>query len=320
MEKLYDIIIVGGGPAGLTAGIYACRNNLQTLLIEEFACGGQILNTYEIKNFSGFENISGTELSEKMEVQAKKLGLEIVYQKVIDYDFSQQIKVVKTAKTEYKAKAVILSMGAKPKELGIENENNYIGRGVSYCAICDGGFFKDKVVAIVGGGNSAMEDVAYLTNIAKKTYLINRSEKYRALPTLVSTMRKLESQNKITVLENTVVTNLLCDNKLNAIKLSNVKTGEQSQIEVDGLFIEIGRAPNTDIVKKYIKIDEYGYIVADANLMTSEPGVFVAGDIRQKNLRQIITACSDGAIASTNALNYISANVYEEESSFSSKE
>lgn len=311
-QNLYDIIIVGGGPAGLTAGIYACRNNLKTLLIEEFACGGQTLNTYEIKNFPGFEDISGVELSEKMDIQTQKLGLEKVYEKVVDFDFSGKIKIVKTSKNIYTAKVIILAMGAKPKLLGLEREKELTGKGVSYCAVCDGGFFKDKVVAIVGGGNSAMEDVAYLTNLAKKTYLINRSEKYRALPVLLQTMRNLQNQNKITVLENTIVTNLEGEQKLEKIVTKNTKTGKTEKLQLDGLFIEIGRAPNTETLKNLVQLDDLGYIVTDASLMTNVSGVFAVGDIRQKTLRQIVTACSDGAIASTNALNYLSAYFYEE--------
>lgn len=308
MENIYDIIIVGGGPAGLTAGIYACRSDLKTLLLEEYVCGGQIINTYEIKNYAGFEDISGVDLSLKMQDQATKLGLEIVYQKAIDFDFSDKFKVVKTSKNTYFAKTVILAMGASPKKLGIDGEQQYSGRGVSYCAVCDGAFYKNKTVAIVGGGNSAMEDVAYLTKVAKKTYLINRTEKYRALPVLVKTMQKLAEQNKIEVLNNTIVEKICGNQKLESVVTKNVITGKTTDLPLDGLFIEIGRMPSTDVVKNYIDLDEYGYIITDQNLMTNVQGVFAIGDIRQKTLRQIVTACSDGAIASTNAQKYISEN------------
>jgi thioredoxin reductase (NADPH) len=310
-NKIYDVIVVGGGPSGLTASIYALRSNLKTLLLEEYVCGGQTINTYEIKNFPSFENISGEELSAKMEAHADSLGLEKKFEQAIDFDFSGNIKVVKTKKNEYFAQTVILCMGAKPKKLGLDGEEKLTGRGVSYCAVCDGGFYKDKTVAIVGGGNSAMEDAPYLTNLAKKTYLINRTEKYRALPVLVGAVKNLQSQNKIEILNNTVVTKLNANKKLTSITIKNVLSGEQTKLEVDGLFIEIGRAPNTEIVKQYVDVDEYGYIIADQNLMTSQSGVFVAGDIRQKKLRQIITACADGALASSSAQNYISANQNE---------
>ncbi|MGN1212439.1 MAG: NAD(P)/FAD-dependent oxidoreductase [Christensenellales bacterium] len=306
MQNIYDVIIIGGGPAGLTAGIYACRSGLKTLLLEEYVCGGQTINTYEIKNYPAYDNISGVDLSLKMQQQATKLGLEIIYSKAVDFDFNGQIKVVKTAKTEYFCKTVILAMGAGPNKLMVKGEQQFTGRGVSYCAVCDGEFFKDKTVAIVGGGNSAMEDVAYLTKVAKKTYLINRTEKYRALPVLVSAMQKLASQNKIQVLNNTVVKEICGNQKLEKIVVENTKTLTKTEIVLDGLFVEIGRKPSTEIVKKYVATDEYGYIITDENLMTNQSGVFAVGDIRQKTLRQIITACGDGALGATNAQKYIS--------------
>ena len=306
MQNIYDLIVVGGGPAGLTAAIYACRSGLKTLLLEEYVCGGQVINTYEIKNYPGFENINGVDLSLKMQEQATKLGLDIIYQKAIEFDFNNQIKTVKTSKNEYYGKTIILSMGAQPKKLQVNGEQQFTGRGVSYCAVCDGDFFKNKTVAIVGGGNSAMEDVAYLTKVAKKTYLINRTEKYRALPVLVDAMQKLANQNKIEVLNNTVVQEICGDKKLEKVIIKNTQTEQVSELPLDGLFIEIGRNPNTNIVKNYIEVDNYGYIITDQNLMTNIKGVFAIGDIRQKDLRQIITACADGAIASTNAQKYIS--------------
>lgn len=305
-EKVYDLIIVGGGPCGLTASVYAGRSNMNALLIEEFACGGQILNTYEIKNYPGFENISGPELAQKMENQAKKLGVEIKYEKVLDFDLESEIKVVKTQRNQYFAKTIILSLGASPRKLGLEKEKELTGRGVSYCAICDGGFFKNKTVAVVGGGNSAMEDAPYLTNLASKTYLINRTEKYRAMASLVENVKNLQSQGKIEVLENTIVTRLVGENKLEAIEVNNVLTNETKTISIDGLFVEIGRVPNTDMLKGKLDLDDYGYIITDQNLMTSVAGVFAGGDVIKKTLRQIVTAGSDGAVCATNALNFCS--------------
>ena len=306
-KELYDIIIIGGGPAGLTAAIYACRSGAKTLLIEEFACGGQTLNTYEIKNFPSYKNISGSDLSQKMEKQARELGAEILYGKVQDVDFSGKIKQISTKKADYESKSVILCLGAKPRTLGLENEQKFTGRGVSYCAVCDGEFFRDKVVAIVGGGNSAMEDVAYLTNLAKKTYLINRSERFRAIPTLVEKMQQLVCDNKIALLQNSNVTKINGENKLESIDVKNSVTGEVQNIKLDGLFIEIGRVSDTNFLKGQVELDEYGYIKANEQLMTNIQGVFVAGDCRQKIVRQIITACGDGAVAATNALNYSQA-------------
>lgn len=304
-EKIYDTIIVGGGPCGLTASIYAGRSGVDTLLIEEFACGGQILNTYEIKNYPGFENVAGPDLASKMESQAKKLGVQVKYERVIGFEFDKDIKVIKTQKNKYFAKTVILSLGAGPKKLGLENEEKFAGRGVSYCAICDGGFFKDKVVAVVGGGNSAMEDAPYLTNIAKKTYLINRSQKFRAMQSLVDRVQSLSNQGKIEILENSVVTKLNGENKLTSIEIKNILTNQVKTVEVDGLFVEIGRNPNTEILKGLVELDDYGYIKTDGNLMTSVSGVFAGGDVRSKSLRQIVTASSDGAICATNAQNFL---------------
>ena len=305
MQNIYDIIIVGGGPAGLTAGIYAWRSGLKTLLLEEYVCGGQTINTYEIKNYPAYDNISGVDLSLKMQEQATKLGLEIIYSKAVDFDFKDQIKVVKTSKTEYFCKTVILAMGAGPNKLMVKGEQQFTGRGVSYCAVCDGEFFKDKTVAIVGGGNSAMEDVAYLTKVAKKTYLINRTEKYRALPVLVLAMQKLANQNKIQVLNNTVVKEICGNQKLEKIVVENTKTLTKTEITLDGLFVEIGRTPDTQLLAGKLELDSYGYIVTDANLSTSIKGVFAGGDAVQKSLRQIVTASSDGAICATSAFNFL---------------
>lgn len=312
-QKIFDILIVGAGPAGLTAGIYACRSGLSALILEEYSCGGQTLNTYEIKNFPGFDNISGTELSLKMEMQAKKLGVEFAYEKVREVDFDGKIKKVYTKKNVYQAKSIILCLGARPRTLNIENEQKFIGRGVSYCAVCDGEFFKDKVVAIVGGGNSAMEDVAYLTNLAKKTYLINRSEKFRAIPTLVETMQSLASAGKINLLENSVVEKIDGTDKIESIDVKNSKTGQTQTILIDGLFVEIGRVPDTTFLQGKIDVDEFGYIKTDERLMTNVCGVFAAGDCRQKQIRQIVTACSDGAVSATNAINYVQTLICDED-------
>lgn len=308
-QKVYDLIIIGAGPCGLTASVYAGRSNMKALLIEEFACGGQILNTYEIKNYPGFDNISGPELAQKMENQAQKLGVEIKYEKVLDFDFKSDIKVVKTKNNQYFAKTIILSLGASPRKLGLEKEMELTGKGISYCAVCDGGFFKNKTVAVVGGGNSAMEDAPYLTNLASKTYLINRTTKYRAMASLVDNVKALENQDKIEILENTVVTKLIGENKLEAIEVKNVLTNKTKMIFIDGLFVEIGRVPNTEMLKGKLELDEYGYIVTDQNLMTSHDGVFAGGDVIKKSLRQIVTAGSDGAICATNALNFVNKKI-----------
>ena len=305
MSEVYDLIIVGGGPCGLSAGVYAGRSGMKTLMLEEYACGGQILNTYEIKNYPGFENVSGPDLAQKMQAQAATLGVEIKFEKAVDFDFSNDVKVVKTSKNQYLSKTVILSLGAGPRKLGLEREDELTGRGVSYCAICDGGFFKNKVVAVVGGGNSALEDAPYLANLAKKTYIINRSQKYRAQQLLVDRALALQDAGKLEFVENTVVTKLLGENKLEGIQTKNLVTGEEKEIKIDGLFVEIGRIPNTDLLKSHLELDEYGYIKTDKDLMTSAKGVFAGGDVIQKSLRQIVTAGSDGAVCATNAHNFL---------------
>lgn len=307
-EKLYDLIIVGGGPCGLSASVYAGRSGIRTLMLEEYACGGQILNTFEIKNYPGFENISGPELASKMANQAEALNVEIKYEKAIDFDFSQDIKVIKTQNGKYFAKTVILSLGASPRKLGLEREQELTGKGVSYCAICDGGFFKGKRVAVVGGGNSAIEDLPYLTNLASKSYLINRSKRYRAQNILLEKALRLKEHGKVEFFEDTVVVKLLGDKKLEGVVMKNVLTGKEQELLIDGLFIEIGRIPNTDSLKGKVDLDEYGYIVTDQNLMTSVKGVFAGGDVIQKSLRQIVTAGSDGAICATNAQNFLNQN------------
>ena len=310
-KNIYDLIIVGGGPCGLTASVYAGRSGMKTLLLEEYACGGQILNTYEVKNYPGFESISGPELASKIQTQAQNLNVEIKYEKVVDFDFTQKVKAIKTQKNKYFAKTVILSLGASPRKLGIDREKELTGKGVSYCAICDGGFFKGKNVAIVGGGNSAMEDTPYLTNLAKKTYLINRSQRYRAQATLLNNVKALQKQNKITIMEDSIVTKLFGENKLEAIMVKNVITCNETKIDLDGLFIEIGRVPNTDMLKEKIELDDYGYIKTDSKLMTSCQGVFAGGDVIQKSLRQIVTAGSDGAICATSAFEFLQQNFNE---------
>ena len=310
MEQIFDVIIVGGGPCGLSAGVYAGRSGLKTLLIERFACGGQILNTFEIKNYPGFLNISGHDLAQKMQNQIADLGVKVKYETVVDFDFSNYIKVVKTKKNSYFAKTIILALGAKPKTLGLKNEAQFVGKGVSYCSICDGAFFKNKVVAMVGGGNSAIEDIPYLTNLASKAYLINRSKKYKAQQVLLDNLQSLKDGGKLQVLEDTIVTELVGQNILEAIKVKNVLDNSTQTIKVDGLFVEIGRAPDTQLLAGKLELDSYGYIVTDANLSTSIKGVFAGGDAVQKSLRQIVTASSDGAICATSAFNFLQKKLW----------
>ena len=309
---MFDLIIVGGGPAGLTASIYALRAGLKTLMIERLMPGGQVAQTSKIENYPGYESIDGIELSMKMHAQAEKLGLEIEYADVLEYQLDGEIKTIKTYNNTFQAKAVILSLGASAKQLNVENEKKFIGRGVSYCAHCDGSFFKDKTVAIVGGGNTSLEDCIYLSGIAKKVYLIHRRDSFRGDNANIMAFEKASNKENSNIQKvlNSVVVQLLGENKLEAIVCQNKITNETTKIDIDGLFVAIGRKPDTDLLKGIVDLDDYGYILTDEKMRTNIKGVFAAGDVRQKHLRQIVTACSDGAIAGTSAFEHIKGGWY----------
>lgn len=300
-ETIYDCIIIGGGPAGLTAGLYATRAKLKTLLFEKYVFGGQVTNTFEIKNYPGFDVIDGPTLVEKMKSQAINSGLLVQNDCVLDFDFKDEIKVVKTEYSgEFKAKTIILCMGAIARKLGAKNEQELSGRGVCYCAVCDGPLYRDKTVAVVGGGDSACEDAIYLTGVAKKVYLIHRRNEFRAQDILQDRVRKLIDENKIEPVLESEVMEVLGERFVSGIIVKNVKTNEKRQIDIDGLFITVGRDPDTvslDAVEK----DDKGYILTNEYMETNIPGVYAAGDCRKKELRQIVTACNDGAIAATRA-------------------
>ncbi|MGB9780749.1 thioredoxin-disulfide reductase [Caldanaerobacter sp.] len=300
---MYELIILGGGPAGLTAGLYAARSRLKTVLIEKTYLGGQIVNTYQLENYPGYEEITGADLVAKMEAQVKKHGLEIVLEDVESLDITGEIKRVKTANNKvYEAKAIILAMGATPRKLGVPNEDRFIGAGISFCATCDGAFYRDAVVAVIGGGNTAVEDALYLTKFAKKVYIIHRRDQLRA--TKIE-QEKAFANEKIEFIWNTVVVDVEGEYGVERIRLRNVKTGEESTLNVDGVFVAIGYDPNTELVKGIVELDEYGYIITDDDMRTNIPGVFAAGDIRHKLLRQVITAAGDGATAAYAAEKYI---------------
>jgi thioredoxin reductase (NADPH) len=300
---LKDIIIVGGGVAGLTAGLYAKRGGMDTLLIEKMFSGGQIATTYMVENYPGFdEPIGGPELAMKLEAHARKFGLEILYDEVIELKLDDKIKTVVTTGGEYQAKALILCMGAQPKMLGLEKEELFRGRGVSYCATCDGAFYKEKDVAIVGGGDTAVEDAVFLAQHARKVYLIHRRDALRASKIL---QNRMFQNPKIEVLWNTVVDEILGEQEVEGLLLRNVKDGTKRDLKVDGLFVAIGIQPNSELIRGKITTNEIGFVIADENMATNIPGVFVAGDLRQKPLWQIITAAADGAVASISAQRYI---------------
>ncbi|MBR5669612.1 FAD-dependent oxidoreductase [Candidatus Saccharibacteria bacterium] len=288
---MYDIAIIGGGPAGLTAAIYARRAGKKTLLLEATACGGQMNNTGKVSNYPALEDITGPQLAQSMQKQAEDLGAEIAYDRIVRIE--PGFKLV-GEEDEYLAKAVIIATGTEPRKLGLDGEDRLAG--ISYCATCDGGFYKDKVVAVYGGGNSAVHEALYLSGVAQKVYLIHRREELRAAGDVVE---KLRSNQKVEMLLGTNVTKLLGDKKLTGIELSSGKS-----VELDGLFVAIGREPKCDFCSD-LATDGEGFIVADESCTTSIPGIFVAGDVRTKELRQIVTASADGAAAAEAAIKYL---------------
>ena len=304
MNMIYDIIILGGGPAGYTAALYACRAGFSTLVIEKMAAGGQMTLTSDIDNYPGFETgIDGFTLGMKMQQSAERFGAKTEFDEVLSVDFSDKIKKITTYSGEFLAKAVIIATGANPKELGLENEQSLTGRGIHYCAHCDGRFYKDKTVAVIGGGNSAVSDALYLSRVAKKVYLVHRRD------TLKSTqvyLKPLKDAENIEFLWNSTLCEVVFDNKVTGAKIKSTVTDNITEIEVDGVFISIGRKPATEFLKDILELDNNGYITADETTKTNIPGIFAVGDVRTKTLRQVVTAVSDGAVAVHFAEEYLS--------------
>ena len=299
----FDVLIIGGGPSGLTAGIYAVRAGLSVAVVEKQFAGGQIANTESVENYPALLNVSGFELATKMLEHAEKLGVKIIYDNVLDCKFDNKGKVVVLESgNEINAKAVILCAGATPRKLGLQNEDKFVGRGISYCATCDGAFYKDKIVAVVGGGNTAVSDCLYLAKFANQVHLIHRRDKLRA--SKADTEKLINSG--VNIIYNSVVSEIVGENKLSHIKLQNVENKEINEMQVDGVFVAIGQIPSN--ICPQIARDEYGYILADEDMKTNIDGVFVAGDVRQKKVRQVVTAVSDGAIAAEMANEYILNN------------
>ena len=308
INKNYELIIIGGGPAGIMAGVYALRSGIKTLLIEKESYGGQVSTSFEIKNFLGFDEISGPELAEKMRQQYANLNGESLFDEVLSFNKEEDdSKTIVTAYSGiYNAPTIIFAPGAYPRKLGIEKEEYFNGKGIGYCAICDGGFYKDKVVAVVGGGNTAFEDAIYLSNVAKKVYIISRRDKYRAIDALVKNAKKIsERTKKIEFIVNSNVSKLIGEDYLKSVEITNSLDQKKQILKVDGLFIAVGRIPATTLLKDIVDMDNEGYIKANSNLETNIKGLYVAGDARVKEIRQIITAASDGAIAATYANNYL---------------
>lgn len=299
----YDVIIIGGGPAGLTAGLYAGRANLKTALVERGMPGGQAATTEMIENYPGFpEGIMGPELMMRMADQARRFGVEFVTTNVERVREEDGRFILSCTDREMVGRALIIATGAEPKELGVKGERELRGRGVSYCATCDGAFFRDKKVAVVGGGDAAVEEALFLTKLVDKVYLIHRRDALRATKVL---QERAFANPKIEFIWNTTGAEILGTDKVEALLLQDAKTGEKRSIAVDGIFIYIGMKPNTEFIRELARVDEGGYLITDDNLMTSIPGIFAAGDVRQKKLRQVITAAADGAMAAVAVEKYL---------------
>ncbi|MBQ3547275.1 MAG: thioredoxin-disulfide reductase [Clostridia bacterium] len=295
MDKLYDVIIIGGGPAGYTAALYSARAGLSTLVLEKMAVGGQMALTGDIDNYPGFEQgIDGFTLGMKMQQSAERFGAKTEYDEVVSVDFTEKIKKIKAVMGEYEAKTVIIATGANPKKLGLENEDALTGMGIHYCAHCDGRFYKDKTVAVVGGGNSAVSDALYLSNLAKKVYLIHRRDTLKATQVYKAPLEKAEN---IEFLWNTALTSVIFDQKVIGAEIKNLKSNQTNGLALDGVFISIGRKPASELFDGVLNLDEYGYIVADETTKTNIDGVYAIGDVRTKPLRQVVTAVGDGATA-----------------------
>jgi len=303
MERIYDMIVIGGGPAGYTAALYGARAGLDVIVLEKLSAGGQMALTSQIDNYPGFEEgVDGFELGEKMQAGAERFGVVSEIAEVMSVELNDKIKSVETDMGVFKGYTVVLATGANPRNLGIQGEESLIGRGVNYCAACDGMFFKDKIVAVIGGGNSAVTDALILSRIASKVYIVHRRDSLRATKIYFDTLQKTEN---VEFIWNSTVEELVAGNKLEAVKLKNVKSGEISELKLDGLFVSIGRNPSTELVKNQLQLDKSGYIIADESTKTNIPGVFAAGDIRTKALRQVVTAAADGALAAHYAEEYL---------------
>lgn len=302
MKDLYDVIIIGAGPAGMTSAIYASRANLSVLMLEKKYPGGQMLSTGEIENYTGYEEITGPDLSEKMFEHSKKFGTEFAFGEIISIEEQDGIKILKSDNAEYKAKTVIIATGTQSRLLGIPGEQEFANKGVSFCAVCDGAFFRNKNVVVIGGGDSAVEEALYLSNLVTKVTIVHRRDELRAQKILQD--RAFNKEN-IEFVWDSVPVEIKGDRKVTHIAIKNVKTEEVTEIPADGIFIYIGMNPQTEVFKDLGIVDDSGYIPTDEHLATKIPGIFVAGDVRTKEIRQVVTATADGAIAAQSAYKYI---------------
>ena len=298
MAKIYDMVIIGGGPGGYTAALYAARAGLSVVVLEKLSAGGQMALTHQVDNYPGFaDGIDGFSLGENMQRGAERFGAHTELAEVYSLDLQADPKVIDTSEGVFYGRTVVYAAGAGPRSLGVEGEKNLIGRGVNYCAACDGMFYRGKTVVVVGGGNSAVGDALILSRIAKKVILVHRRDSLRASKIYHDQLEKAEN---VELRWNSAITALRSGEKLSGVVLRDLKNGEESELACDGLFVSVGRDPNTDLVRQQLELDKGGYILADESTRTSVPGVFAVGDVRTKALRQIITAAADGA----NAVHY----------------
>ncbi len=298
-----DVIVIGGGPGGYCAALYCARSGFSVTLLEKLGPGGQMANTPFIENYPGFEEgVDGYELSEKMKDGAERFGVKSVMTEVKSVDFSGKIKKVITNKTEYEAKTVIIATGADPRKLGIPEEDSLVGKGLAYCATCDGMLFRGKDVMVIGGGNSAISESLYLSKMCNKVYMVHRRDELRGSAVYE---KQLEATKNLEIVWNSAVSEIKTDDKVTGVILKNLVTGELRKIDCEGIFVAIGRVPDTEMYKDYLEMDKSGFLISDETTKTKIPGVFAVGDVRTKPLRQIVTALSDGATASKFVEDYL---------------
>ena len=304
MQKIYDMIVIGGGPGGYTAALYAARAGLSVKVIERMSVGGQMALTDVIDNYPGFEEgIDGFTLGMRMQAGAERFGAETEYAEVTKVELSSSVKRIETTSGEFSAHTMVIATGANPRPLGVKDEESLIGRGLHYCAHCDGRFYKGKTVIVVGGGNSAVSDALYLSHLAKKVYVVHRRDTLRA--TKIYHEPLMQADN-VEFLWNSMVEEIFLDQKVSGVRLRNLNSGESFEVDCDGVFVSIGRMPATDLFRDVIALDEQGYVLAGEDTKTSIEGVFAIGDVRSKVLRQVVTAVSDGAVAAHFAEEYLS--------------
>lgn len=306
---MYDILIIGAGPAGMTAAIYGQRGGKKTIVFDKLSYGGQVINTAEVANYPGMPNMTGLDFADKTYNQMKDLGAEMSYEEISEIrDADKPIKTVVTSSgKEYECKTIIIATGSSPRPLGVENEDRFKGAGISYCATCDGAFFRNKTVAVCGGGNTALEDAEVLSDIAKKVYLVHRRDEFRADATNV---KRVKTKKNVELVLDSVVTAINGERFIQGIEVENKKTGDKRELKLDGLFVAIGQMPENEIFRDIVTLNKAGYVEAGEDCLTGADGIFAAGDCRAKKVRQITTAVSDGAIAALAAIEHINKTEY----------